>query len=125
MKVYTYKNCSTCRDAVKWLRATGVSFEEHPIRETPPSLAELRAMAEAHHGDLRPLFNTSGQDYRTLGLKDKLSEMSQDAALELLSQNGNLIKRPFVVDSTRSIFLTGFRQEIWARKLSSGKAETP
>jgi len=50
MKVYTYKNCSTCRDAVKWLRGAAIAFEELPIRETPPSLAELRAMLAAHDG---------------------------------------------------------------------------
>jgi arsenate reductase len=122
MKVYTYKNCSTCRDAVKWLRAAGISFDERPIRETPPTLDELRAMADANGGDLRALFNTSGQDYRALGLKDKLPKMSRDEALELLSQNGNLIKRPFLMDRERSIFLTGFREELWAEKLPPGAA---
>ena len=117
MKIYTYKNCSTCRDAVKWLRGAAIAFEELPIRETPPSLAELRAMLAAQDGDLRPLFNTSGQDYRALGLKDKLPELSPDEALELLSQNGNLIKRPFLIDTQREVYLTGFREETWANRL--------
>ena len=40
--IYTLANCSTCRDATKWLRARAVAFEEKAIRETPPTLAELR-----------------------------------------------------------------------------------
>jgi arsenate reductase len=113
MKVYTYKNCSTCRDAVKWLREHAISFEELPIRETPPSLEELRAALVAFGGDPRPLFNTSGQDYRALGLKDKLPAMSADEALALLAANGNLVKRPFVIDSKRGILLTGFKPAEW------------
>ena len=117
MKLYTYQACSTCRAAVKWLRARGISFDEIPIRETPPSLTELRAMLAAHGGELRPLFNTSGQDYRALGLKDKLPAMSKDEALKLLSETGNLVKRPFAMDAKRGICLTGFKEEEWAKAL--------
>ncbi len=117
MKLYTYQACSTCRSAVKWLRARGISFEEIPIRETPPSLSELRAMLAAHEGQMRPLFNTSGQDYRALGLKDKLPEMSTDEALSLLAGQGNLVKRPFAIDAGRGVFLTGFQEEAWAAAL--------
>jgi arsenate reductase (glutaredoxin) len=44
LTVYTYANCDTCRRAVKWLRAQNVDFVEKPIRETPPTTAELRTM---------------------------------------------------------------------------------
>jgi arsenate reductase len=64
LKVYTYANCDTCRRAVKWMRAHDLAFTEHPIRETPPTPAELRAMLAAQGGELRRLFNTSGRDYR-------------------------------------------------------------
>lgn len=114
MKLYTYHACSTCRSAVKWLRARGITFDEVPIRETPPSLDELRAMLAAHEGQLRPLFNTSGQDYRALGLKDKLPAMSLEEALALLASHGNLVKRPFAIDMKAGIYLTGFQEEAWA-----------
>ena len=45
---------------------------EKPIRETPPTTGELKAALELLGGDIRKLFNTSGMDYRALGLKDKL-----------------------------------------------------
>ena len=65
LTIYTYANCDTCRRATKWLQAHAITFSEKPIREIPPSSAELRAMLAARGGELRKLFNTSGRDYRT------------------------------------------------------------
>lgn len=118
LKVYAYQGCSTCRNASKWLKQHAIAFEELPIRETPPSVAELKSMLAAMNGDLRALFNTSGMDYRALGLKDKLPSMSTNEALQLLAQNGNLVKRPFVIDSTRQIHLLGFKEAAWQSALT-------
>jgi arsenate reductase len=117
MKLYTYQGCSTCKSAVKWLRAHNISFTEIPIRETPPSLGELTAMLAAHADQLRLLFNTSGMDYRALGLKDKLPSMSTTDALKLLSENGNLVKRPFAIDAKKDLGLVGFKEDAWAKAL--------
>jgi arsenate reductase len=118
LKVYTYQGCSTCRNAVKWLREHAVPFTELPIRETPPSVAELELMLKARGGDLRALFNTSGMDYRALGLKDKLPGISTAEALKLLSETGNLVKRPFALNAKAGVFLCGFKPEEWASKLA-------
>ncbi len=114
MKIFTYQGCSTCKNATKWLKARGISFQEIPIRETPPTLSELTAMLKAHEGQLRALFNTSGQDYRALGMRDKLPLMTEAEALKLLSQNGNLVKRPFVIAEDKPIYLLGFHEPTWA-----------
>lgn len=111
LTVYTYANCDTCRRAVKWLRAEGVDFVEQPIRETPPSPAELRTMLAAHGGELRRLFNTSGRDYREQKLGEKLPNLTPDAALKLLAANGNLVKRPFAIGP--GVALTGFDATAW------------
>jgi len=116
--VYTYAKCSTCRDAVRWLRAHGVPFAERPIRETPPTLAELRAMLRHQGGALRRLFNTSGVDYRALGLAGKLDAMTEAEALALLTGNGNLVKRPFVLGT--DFGLVGFDETAWAKALGQG-----
>lgn len=115
MKIHIYAKCDTCRKAVKWLRANGLAFEEIPIRETPPSSDELRRMLACYEGDLRKLFNTSGQDYRALGIKDTLPSLSTDEAIALLAANGNLIKRPFLLDGDRG--LVGFKEEEWVKAL--------
>ncbi len=117
LTVYTYANCDTCRRAVKWLRAQGIAFTEKPIRETPPSVAELRAML-AHLGGaeaLRKLFNTSGRDYRELKLGEKLPAMAEAQALALLATNGNLVKRPFAL--SKATGLVGFDEAVWGDAL--------
>lgn len=115
LRVYSYKNCDTCRRALKWLAARGVAHEAVAIREQPPTLTELRdALAAA--GDLRRLFNTSGGDYKAMGMKDRLDGMGEDEALRLLAENGNLVKRPMVVG--KGVALVGFKEAEWEAALA-------
>ena len=115
LKVYGYQKCSTCRDALKWLDAHGIKHEVKAIRETPPSVAELQVALDAANDDLRKIFNTSGMDYRAMGLKDRLPNMTEKEALEMLSTHGNLVKRPFVIgDGT---VLVGFNEPAWKSAL--------
>ena len=116
LTVYTYAQCDTCRKAVKWLKEQGIAFEERPIRQTPPTVNELRAVLVANGSVLRKLFNTSGRDYREQKLGETLPKMSEAAALKLLSDNGNLVKRPFVVGS--NVGLVGFDPKVWAEYLN-------
>lgn len=115
LTVYIYQKCSTCRDAIKWLDSHGVKYTAKPIRETPPAPAELKTALKLLGGDIRKLFNTSGMDYRALGMKDKLPSMSEDEAIALLTANGNLVKRPFVIGD--DIALTGFKPACWSEVL--------
>jgi len=115
LKAYTYSKCDTCRKAVKFLREKGDAFKEIPIRETPPSIDELRTMLTSQDGQLRKLFNTSGADYKAQGLSSKLPNMSTDDALQLLASNGNLVKRPFVVGD--GVHLVGFDESKWSEVL--------
>ena len=118
LTVYTYANCDRCRRATAWLRAQRLTFVEKPIRETPPSVTELRTMLAARGGELRKLFNTSGVDYRALGLGQKLPEMGEAAALALLASKGNLVKRPFLVRAD-GVGLVGFDEATWKAALIS------
>ena len=117
LKLYTYTNCSTCRRAVKWLHAQGLPFVEHPIRETPPTPAELRTMLVAQGGDLRRLCNTSGRDYRELKLGEILPQLSETEVIALLAGNGNLVKRPFLLGT--GVALTGFAEPVWRAALKA------
>jgi arsenate reductase len=113
--LHVYAKCSTCRDAVKWLRSHKVNFVEKQIFETPPSVAELRRMLDFQGGNLRRLFNTSGLEYRALGLAAKLPELTETDALALLAGNGRLVKRPFLLGP--SFGLVGFDPVAWAAAL--------
>ncbi len=111
MTIYTLKTCDTCRKATKWLKENNIPFQETPIRETPPTASELRRALTDLNGDLRKLFNTSGQDYRSLNLKVMLPTLSEEEAIDLLASNGNLIKRPFLIAGEKT--QVGFSRESW------------
>lgn len=113
VRVYEYANCSTCKKALKFLDQKKVSYERVPIVDQPPSLAELKTMLAFQKGEIKKLFNTSGQLYRELGISEKLPGMSESAALKLLSQYGKLVKRPFVV--TGEFGLVGFKEDEWKK----------
>ena len=113
LKVYAYEKCGTCRKALKFLDAHAVAYTTLPIREQPPTKTELRQMLMLYGGDIRRLFNTAGADYKALNLKEKLAKMSADEAIDLLSRNGNLVKRPFVLSHDRG--LVGFKEQEWKK----------
>lgn len=115
LRVYTYSKCDTCRRAVKFLRARGTAFDEMPIRETPPTKRELTTMLAAQNGELRRLFNTSGADYKAMGLSARLPSLTPDEAIDLLAANGNLVKRPFAIGD--DIHLVGFDEARWSAAL--------
>ena len=113
MKYYGYRNCSTCRSALQWLKEHGITVEQKGIRETPPTLSELAAALRLLGGDRKKLLNTSGVEYRAMGLKDTIDTLSDDDIFELIQQNGNLCKRPFLFDESTNTVLTGFNREQW------------
>lgn len=116
MKVFQYSKCSTCKKALAFLKTHELHFEVFEITETPPSREELTRMLSFQDGELRKLFNTSGQLYRELGMKDKLAHMSEKDALTLLSQHGMLIKRPFVL--FEDMGLLGFNEKKWTEAIT-------
>lgn len=118
LKIYHHETCSTCRNALRWLETRSIPFQMVPIRQTPPSPDELRAALQATGKPLKSVVNTSGMDYRALGLKDRLPTMSEDDALALLASNGMLVKRPFAIDADRGIFLNGFSEKAWSDAIS-------
>lgn len=117
VKVYEYKNCSTCQKALKYLDAKGISYERLPIVDQPPTLTELKKMlsyVKATGGSFKNLFNTSGVQYRELKISDKIKDgLSEDDALKLLTKNGKLIKRPFLL--TPNDGRVGFKPDEWKK----------
>jgi arsenate reductase len=120
--VYTYKNCDACRKATKWLAAQRLAFEERPIRDTPPSVAELRTMLTHLGGERRRLCNTSGADYRAEKLGEIVDALPEADFLARLAANGNLVKRPFLLRAAASaapaLGLVGFSEPAWRAALA-------
>ena len=104
-----YPPCSTCKKAKAWLDAHGVAYTARHIKENNPSYEELKQWLAISGLPLKKFFNTSGLQYKALGLKDKLPAMTVDEQLRLLATDGMLVKRPFVVTEDGKV-LTGFRE---------------
>ncbi len=110
-----YPRCSTCQKAQKWLDAHHIDYTLRDIKLQNPSEDELRAWHNASGLPLKRFFNTSGQQYRALELKDRLPQMSMDEQYALLATDGMLVKRPMLIGD--DFVLVGFKEPDWSERL--------
>ena len=113
LKFICYPKCTTCQRAKKWLDDNMIEYEQRDIKLDRPTLEELTLWYEICGQPLKKLFNTSGLLYKSLDLKNKLPDMSDDEMLTLLSTDGMLVKRPLLVGD--SFVLIGFKESLWAQ----------
>jgi len=111
-----YPKCSTCKKAQSWLNEKGISYELRDIKENNPTYDELKKWHVASGLPLKRFFNTSGLLYKSMELKDKLPEMSEEEQLQLLATDGMLVKRPLLI-AENGIVLTGFKEKEWEELL--------
>lgn len=109
MKFICYPKCSTCQKAQKWLDEKGISYELRDIKTDNPTADELKEWYAKSGLPLKKFFNTSGLLYKSMQLKDKLPEMTEEEQLQLLSTDGMLVKRPIIV--TDGKVLVGFKEK--------------
>ena len=110
-----YPKCSTCQKARAFLDERGAAYTLRDIKTENPTAAELRLWWEKSGLPLKRFFNTSGLQYKALGLKDRLPDMDEQAQLELLATDGMLVKRPILVGE--DFVLVGFRAAEWEQRL--------
>ena len=108
-----YPPCSTCQKAKKWLDEQGIAYEDRNIKLENPSYEELKEWYEKSGLPLKRFFNTSGLLYKSLELKEKLPQMSEEEQLHLLASDGMLVKRPVLV--TEKGITTGFKMAEWEK----------
>ena len=110
-----YPKCSTCQKATKWLESHQIEFTDRHIVEENPTKEELAEWISRSGLDIKRFFNTSGMKYRDLGLKDKLTAMTEEEKITLLASDGMLVKRPMIVGE--KIVLVGFKEKEWEEAL--------
>ncbi len=111
IKIYCYNKCSTCRKALKFLDEHNVEYNLKDIKEDYPTANEMKEIIKRSNLEIKKFFNTSGNVYKELNLKDKLEYMDDESKINLLTSNGMLIKRPLVI--TSDTILVGFKEELW------------
>ena len=105
---YEYPKCSTCRRAKEELEQLGLEYQSIDIKKNPPQADLIKELITASGLELKKFFNTSGQSYRALGLKDKIDQLSLDEAADLLAGDGMLIKRPLLIKDGK-LLQVGYR----------------
>lgn len=111
MEFICYPKCTTCKKAQAWLDKNEIKYTLRDIKENNPSYEELKGWYEKSGIPLKKFFNTSGLVYRSMNLKEKLAEMSEEDQLRLLSTDGMLVKRPILLKGGK--VLTGFKEADW------------
>ncbi len=115
LKYICYPKCTTCQKAQKWLDDNGVSYDLRDIKLNNPTFSELTEWHAKSGLPLKKFFNTSGLKYKSLDLKNKLPQMTEEEMLSLLSTDGMLVKRPLVIGE--DFVLVGFKEAEWAEKI--------
>ena len=95
----------------------GLSYTLRDIKLENPTREELALWHEQSGLELRKFFNTSGLQYRALGLKDRLPQMREEEMLDLLASDGMLVKRPLLVMENQ--VLVGFKEKEWEAVLET------
>ena len=111
IKFICYAKCTTCQRAKKWLDDNKIDYELRDIKLDNPTLEELTEWYQKSGLPIKKFFNTSGLLYKSLDLKNKLPEMSEDEMLKLLATDGMLIKRPLLIGD--DFVLVGFKETEW------------
>lgn len=111
IKVYGYSKCSTVQKGLKYLAGEGVEYQHIDNVVVKLDENEIRVLHVRSKLPLKRFFNTSGQKYRELGIKDIYDNLSDDQRYELLASDGMLVKRPILVTS-KGVY-PGFKPEKW------------
>ena len=108
---YSYPKCSTCRKASKWLDENNINYQFIDIVKYPPSKETLAIALIQFSSDIKKILNTRGKSFKLMDLDTK--ELSNEKFIELLSNNGKLIRRPFLKNNQNK-FLLGFKKNEYA-----------
>jgi len=111
LTVYHYPKCGTCRKAVRFLERLGHDLDLRDLVEKPPGEEELAGLIAMSGLPPQAFFNTSGEWYRKLNLKEATRTMDDREKIRLLASNGRLIKRPIVTDGRKTT--VGFSEELF------------
>ncbi|MDL2298185.1 arsenate reductase family protein [Synergistaceae bacterium OttesenSCG-928-D05] len=89
-------------------------YEFRDIKIDNPTPAEIETWHKASGLPLKKFYNTSGNSYKNLGVKDKLPDMTEQEQYKLLGSDGMLVKRPIAVGD--NFVLVGFKEDEWKEK---------
>ena len=118
-----YPRCLTCKKARTWLDERGIQYDTRDMVADNPSAIELKKWHQISGLPLKRFFNSSGNKYKELSLKDKLPGMTEEEQYKLLGTDGMLVKRPLLV--TPEGVAVGFKENEWEKVTAGSNAASP
>ena len=100
---YSYPKCTTCRKASKWLDQNNINYQYKDIIKEPPpkKILELALIQFSH--DIKKVFNVRGKSFKSIDFN--ILDLEKKKIIEYLSNDGKLIKRPFLVVNESKLIL--------------------
>ena len=108
---YSYPKCSTCRKASKWLVQNNIKYQFKDIIKEPPTRKYLELALKQSSLDIKKIFNTRGKSFKLIDFD--ILDLSKKHIIEILSSDGKLIKRPFLIINDCNLIL-GFNNSEYA-----------
>ena len=100
---YSYQKCSTCRKASKWLDQNNINYQFIDIIKEPPTKKFLELALTQFSLDKKKIFNTRGKSFQSMDFD--ILDLTKKRIIEILSNDGKLIKRPFLVINESKLIL--------------------
>jgi arsenate reductase (glutaredoxin) len=94
IRIYQKPTCSTCREAVKLVEASGRPYEAINYYETPFTKPQLKALLKKAGLRPRDIMRTKEAAYKKLKIGEQ--QHSDDELIDLLLRYPDLIQRPLV-----------------------------
>ena len=111
---YSYPKCSTCRKASKWLDQNNINYQFIDIVKEPPSKKYLELALKQFSFDIKKIFNTRGKNFKLINFD--ILDLTKKRIIELLNNDGKLIKRPFLIINESKLIL-GFNESEYIANL--------
>ena len=109
-KFFTWRKCSTCRDAKKALDGLGVEVDERDFFENAMSREELGGLVDAIGID--SLFSWRSPSSKPF--RDRRDTISRDELIDAMLDEPRLIRRPIVI-SPNVVPIVGFDKSAYAK----------
>ncbi len=92
--IYQKPTCSTCRETVKLVQASGQAYRTVNYYETRFTAVELKRLLKKGGLSAKDVLRTTEEIYKSLGLARK--ELTDEALVDLMIAHPDLIQRPLV-----------------------------
>lgn len=92
--IYQKPTCSTCRETIKLLTASGQDYTSVNYYEKPFTKIQLKGLLKKGGLKATDILRTKDEIYKTLGLAAK--NLTEEELLDLMIKHPDLIQRPIV-----------------------------